>query len=430
MSKNRLFLIIQREYLSIVAKKSFILITLLSPFIILLVGAIPALLSQFNSGDIQTIAVADYSNKYGEALVDNDEYRFVKINQPSEKLREYYNSNDDINAIIVIPENVLTGNNVSVFSDNTLSVAFTSYVKNCLDKELSEAKMQSYDMPDLQKIIDECNVEVNLESIKWNESGDETSSSSEIAMLIGLALSFLTYMFVLMYGAMIMSSVIEEKTNRIVEVIISSCKPVELMLGKIIGVGLVGITQILIWGLILGISSVVLGATLLPEMGDMAATTGSQMPTDGDFIGIIKDLAGINYFKILLCFIIYFIGGYLLYASIFAGLASAVDQASDASQFTSPLMMVVIIALYVGLACMENPNGQLAVWASMIPFTSPIVMMIRLPFDLPIWQLALSMVILFATVAFFIVVSAKIYRTGILLYGKKNSFKDIFRWIK
>lgn len=236
-------------------------------------------------------------------------------------------------------------------------------------------------------------------------------------MIFGIALSFITYMFVIMYGAMIMNSVIEEKTNRIVEVIVSSCTPFQLMMGKIIGVALVGLTQFAIWVLIIG---AVVGITGLSVGG---------VGSDG-IAAVLQAVGSINITYILICFVIYFIGGYLLYASLFAGFGSAVDQASDASQFSTPIIMIMIIALYAGMACMENPNGTMAMWCSIIPFTSPIVMMVRLPYGVPFLQLALSIVLLYATAAFMIWISSRIYRTGILLYGKKHSLKEIFKWIK
>ncbi|MDD6132843.1 MAG: ABC transporter permease, partial [Bacteroidales bacterium] len=295
---------------------------------------------------------------------------------------------------------------------------------------LSEVKMSSYNLPELDKIIKDCNVEVNIDTVKWSGEDEETSSSAGISMVIGLILSLVTYMFVLMYGAMIMSAVIEEKTNRIIEVIVSTCKPVELMLGKIIGVGLVGLTQILIWSVILGIIGVVMGFSFMPDMSDATMMSNQAALTSSDFGDIWNIITGINYAQILFFFVLYFIGGYLLYASLFAAFGSAVDQASDASQFTTPVMMIIIAGLYVGMACIENPNGQLAFWSSMIPFTSPIVMMIRLPFDTPVWEMILSLAILYGSVALIVYFSAKIYRTGILLYGKKNSVKDLFKWLK
>ena len=236
---------------------------------------------------------------------------------------------------------------------------------------------------------------------------------------------------------MIMNSVVEEKTNRIVEVIVSSCKPMELMMGKIIGVGLVGLTQFAIWVVLLSIGSVVLSLVAGPAMvtDTSAMTAGMNLPGDsgmgaGMAVEISKALSSINWLSLLGNFVLYFIGGYLLYSSLFAGFGSAVDQASDSSQFTTPIILIMVIALYAGIACIENPSGPMAVWCSIIPFTSPIVMMVRLPFDVPWWQMLLSIVLLYATALLCIWISARIYRTGILLYGKKRSFKEVLKWIK
>ena len=255
-------------------------------------------------------------------------------------------------------------------------------------------------------------------------------------MVLGLVLSLLIYAFVISYGAMVMNSVIEEKTNRIVEVMVSSCKPFQMMMGKITGVGLVGITQFAIWSVMMSvlgsIAAAVLGISL--GAGDIASVTGAQAmiqnPEATDAAtAIMQAVLSINYLPIILCFVVYFVGGYLLYASLFCAFGSAVDQASDASQFMTPIMVIMVLALYAGMACVDNPNGPMAVWCSMIPFTSPVVMMVRLPYDVPAWQLATSFALLYATAAALVWLSGRIYRTGILLYGKKRSFVEIMKWV-
>ena len=254
-------------------------------------------------------------------------------------------------------------------------------------------------------------------------------------MMLGFVLAFVIYMYVIFCGSMIMNNVIEEKTNRIVEVVVSSCRPFHLMLGKIIGVGLAGLTQIAVWIILLAITGAVFGSvlgisgagTMSPEMMGSAVNAAE---VDGVMNEIISQALSINYTPIILNFLLYFIGGYLLYSAIFAALASAVDQASDTSQFLWPVMILIMIAFYAAMGCMTNPNGPMAFWCSMIPFTSPIVMMIRLPFDVPIWQMVLSHLLLFGTALAIVWVAARIYRRGILHYGQKASFKDLFKWIK
>ncbi len=429
--------------MTIVGKKSFIIMTLLIPFLILLVGCIPVLMAYINSSadtTVTRIAVIDESGKYGGAFKDSPNYRFV-IMQGDKAINahEFYkNAGESIDAVMVIPASVLEDQQATIYSENTIDQGTISMLTGCLNDTLARAKIASFNDPDLESKIEQSQVSAQVKSIKWDEKGDEQEQSAQFASILGMILSFLTYTFVLSYGAMIMNSVVEEKTNRIVEVIVSSCRPMELMMGKIIGVGLVGLTQFAIWVVLLGIGYVVLGLVAGGAMAvsnPEAITAGMNMPGGTDMAsGAIGDvmtaLAGINWLSLLGNFVIYFIGGYLLYASLFAGFGSAVDQASDSSQFTMPIILIMIVALYAGFACIENPSGPMAVWCSIIPFTSPIVMMVRLPFDVPWWQLLLSIVLLYATALGCIWISARIYRTGILLYGKKRSFKEVLKWIK
>ena len=435
---KRLKLIIAHEYMMIVGKKSFIVMTLLIPFIVVLVGAVPVLLAYLNNNTdsrVEHIAVIDKSG-YGAALKDNDRYRFVvlnAVNDTAASAREFYNkSSKQLNAVVVIPPDVMESRQVNVYSDETLDMSTIGYVNSCLSDTLSGARVASYGIDNLQQIINETQVDVDVKSIKWDAAGGEQESSAEFAMILGMILSLVTYTFVLMYGAMIMNSVVEEKTNRIVEVIVSSCKPVELMLGKIIGVGLVGLTQFAVWTVLLGVGTSLLGlfgaaAAPAPGPAAMAAAASDGGP---DMAAILTMIKSVNYASLLTNFVLYFVGGYLLYASLFAAFGSAVDQASDASQFTTPVILIMVVALYAGMACIENPHGPMAIWCSIIPFTSPVVMMTRLPYDVPLWQQALSIVLLFAAAGLFTWMAARIYRTGILLYGKKRSFKDLIHWIK
>ena len=437
---NKLRLIIQHEYMTIVGKKSFIIMTLLIPFLILIVGCIPVLLAYINSSadtSVTRIAVIDESGKYGSAFKNSPNYRFV-IMQGDKKVNahEFYkNAGESIDAVMVIPANVLDNQQATIYSENTIDQGTISMLTNCLSDTLARAKIASFNDPDLESKIEQSQVDAQIKSIKWDEKGDEQEQSATIASVLGMVLALLTYTFVLSYGAMIMNSVVEEKTNRIVEVIVSSCKPMELMMGKIIGVGLVGLTQFAIWAVLIGIGMSVLGvfglaAAGTPDVGAMTAGMQANSSVSSDIADIMKGIMGINWLSLLGNFVIYFIGGYLLYASLFAGFGSAVDQASDSSQFTMPIILIMIIALYAGIACIENPSGPMAVWCSIIPFTSPIVMMVRLPFDVPWWQLLLSIVLLYATALGCIWISSRIYQTGILLYGKKRSFKEVLKWVR
>lgn len=435
---EKLKLIILREYMSIVGRRSFIVMTLLIPVIMILCMALPAAIGYFNNSasEAQTVAVIDESGRYGGAIADDELYHFVPLRADTvANPHDFYKKADgQLAAVVVIPADVDSTAAVTVYSENTINLALKERIARQLSDTLTRARVASYGVPGLQKMMDDANVSVDLKSVKWNAEGDESQSSTEVALVVGLILAFLTYMFVLLYGAMIMNGVIEEKTNRIVEVIVGSCKPFQLMMGKIIGVALVGLTQLAIWVVIMvvvgGVLSAIFGPAALTATSPDGAADMAAAADDFDMAAVMQAVSSVNYVYILVSFVFYFIGGYLLYASLFAGFGSAVDQASDASQATTPIIMIMVVALYAGMACIENPGGPMAVWCSMIPFTSPVVMMVRLPYDVPLWQLVLSIVLLYATAAACVWLAARIYRTGILLYGKKHSFKEIMRWIK
>ena len=434
---NKLRLIIAREYMSIVGRKSFIFLTLGMPLLIIFIMAVPIGLAWLNDkgSDTQKIAVIDETGRYAAALKSDDMYNFVAIKGDTvTNAREFYDkANGSLDAIIIIPRDVDSTGVVNIFSEGTITPALVSSVRNVLSDTIETAHLTAMGIPNIQEMVDKAHVDVDVRSIMWSEAGDEKESSTEAAMGLGLMLSIFTYMFVLMYGAMIMNSVIEEKTNRIVEVVVSSCRPFQLMLGKIIGVGLVGLTQMAIWIVLLVVVAMVAGSAfgignVSPDVVSPEALASAK--DMGAMEAIVRETLSINYTPIIVGFILYFIGGYLLYSSLFAGLGSAVDQPSDSSQFTTPVILIMLIAFYAGMACMENPSGPTAVWCSIIPFTSPVVMMIRLPFGVPFWQLALSLGLLFGTALAITWLAARIYRRGILHYGKKASFADLFKWMK
>ena len=435
---NKLRLIIAREYMSIVGRKSFIFLTLGMPLLFILIMAVPIGLAYLNDkgSETQQIAVIDETGRYAAALKSDDMYNFVAIKGDTvTNAREFYDkSNGSLDAVIIIPRDVDSTGVVNIFSEGTITPALVSSVRNVLSDTIETAHLTAMGIPNIQEMVDKAHVDVDVRSIKWSEAGGEQESSTNVAMGLGLMLSIFTYMFVLMYGAMIMNSVIEEKTNRIVEVVVSSCRPFQLMLGKIIGVGLVGLTQMAIWIVLLVIVGTIAGSAFgLNSVAspDAIAAAGAGAAANAEGMdGFMREVMSINFMPIIVNFILYFIGGYMLYSALFAGLGSAVDQASDSSQFTTPVILIMLIAFYAGMACMENPSGPTAVWCSIIPFTSPVVMMIRLPFGVPLWQLILSLVLLFGTALAITWLAARIYRRGILHYGKKASFGDLFKWMK
>ena len=418
---NKLLLIIQREYTTLVARKSFIVITLLIPFLFVAIGAVPVLISEWNnSGSAEAVTVIDETGRLAGVIPDTESFRFIPLKGEagSTDVKSFFDqAGESMSALVVIPANVLDSAKVNIYSKSTVNMALVSHVTESLNDTLTAVKIASMGVPNLDKMVKEAQVDIDVNSVKLSDDGTESEASTTAAMVLGMVLAFITYMFVLTYGAMIMNSVIEEKTNRIVEVIVSSCKPFQLMMGKIIGVALVGLTQFLIWAILISVAVGGLGISLANDsMSDLAV--------------VFNAIQSVNLVSIFTCFVVYFLGGYLLYASLFAGFGSAVDQASDASQFTSPIIIVMVVALYAGIGCMENPNGSMAMWCSMIPFTSPIVMMVRLPYDVPFWQIAVSVALLYGTAFGLVWVSSRIYRIGILRYGKKFTFKEIMGWVK
>lgn len=431
---SKLMLIVRREYMAIVASKSFLAMTLLSPLILLLCAALPIGMAYINeqNADQETVTVIDQSAaRYGLALKSSSQFKYVQLSagagQQVNPKQFHDKSGGGTAAIVVIPPDVDSTLNVGVYSDNTISASLKSDIARALSDTLSAARIAAYHIPNLQKMVEDATVDINVQEVKWGDDGSESASSTEVAMVIGMAFALIIYLFVLSYGAMVMNSVVEEKSNRIVEVMVSSCKPFELMMGKIVGVGLAGLTQFAVWTVLLAVIGSVAGAAL--GIGALAGGNAAAATAAPDGLhGLMQAVLSVNYLPLLLCFVAYFVGGYLMYASIFSAFGSSVDQASDASQFLTPIMLLLVVALYAGMACIETPNGPMAVWCSMIPFTSPIVMMVRLPYDVPAWQLLTSLALLYATAALMVWVSGRIYRTGILLYGKKHSLAEIVRW--
>lgn len=422
---SKIGLIIQKEYLRRVNKKSFLIFTFLTPLLIVLLVAMPLWLSTIKDTEVKNIAVVDVTGKYGSVLKDRDNYHFINV----KKQTGAFNPNDQKNiyAFVMIDADLLLHpDKISIYSDKQITSDLKNYIADQLNKYLSNEKLASYNIPDLKRIIQDSQIQLDIQTIVRKENGKDKTTSSEFATAVGLVATFMIYMFIFMYGAMVMRGVMEEKTSRIVEVLVSSVKPIELMLGKIIGIALVGLTQFLLWvilsvGVLLGIG-LIIGIPLLSD-------TSAQMPS-GVAHDIMQMAGGVNFAEIILYFVLYFLGGYLLYSSLFAAVGSAVDSETDTQQFMLPITIPIIFAMYAGIYSAQNPDGPLAFWCSLIPFTSPIVMMVRLPFDVPLWEKLLSLTLLVLTFLGTTWMAAKIYRTGILMYGKKVNYKELLKWLR
>lgn len=439
---SKISLIIKREYSTRVMKKSFILLTFLTP--VLMVGMISLIvfLGTIKDDKVKKIIVVDKTQLYKDVLKNNESYIFQFSDASVDELRKQNEEESEFAALLYISKDLSVDSTAAVmYSDKQVNLELKTYVSGLLNKYIEQQKLAVYNIPNLKEMVDKSQTDINLKTIKWGEDGKEKEASAELALVIGMITAFIIYMFIVIYGAQVMTGVVQEKTNRIVEVMISSVKPFELMMGKIIGIAMVGLTQFLMWVLLTGAIMFGLSSAFakdidmdsvkkVQEMGQMGM---QSMPND-DVMSKVQDvtvaLQGLDFVQIITLFIIYFLGGYLLYASLFAAIGSAVDNETDTQQFSMPIMLPIIFAIYAGIFSAENPDGPLAFWCSMIPFTSPIVMMVRLPFDVPFWQIALSVSILILSFIGTTWMAGKIYRTGILMYGKKTTWKEMWKWLK
>ncbi|MDR0412547.1 MAG: ABC transporter permease, partial [Dysgonamonadaceae bacterium] len=368
-------IIIKREYLVRVRKKSFIILTFLMP--VLFVGMIlgTLLLARLNEGTAKNIVVADATGEYFPVLQNTDQYHFVRDKEGFEAFRK--ESDEAVYATLVISGDLLADPGaIALYSWQQVTPGTSAAIAAQLNAYLSEKKLASYNIPGLKSILEESKISVAMKNIRLNDDGRETETSAEFAMITGMVFTTLIYMFIFVYGAMVMQGVLEEKTNRIVEVMVSSVKPFDLMMGKLIGIGLVGLTQFGLWGILIG-GVGLLGVGALTGLGGMFATIAAFL-TNG------------NLLETCLYFILFFIGGYLIYASLFAAAGSIVNSQEDTQQYMMPVTVLILFAFYAGFYSAQNPDGPLAFWTSLIPFTSPVVMMTRLPYGVPWWELGLS----------------------------------------
>lgn len=412
---GKIWLVARREFSVRVKKRSFIVMTILMPFLMAALVLMPMFLAMIKDGDRKTVAVVDNTGLYAPALKSNASYLFV----PTEKMTAGMRSDStDIDAVVHITGNLVDNPaGAAIYSREEIPADLTEYVGAVLTEEARKEKFARYDIPGLDAIIADVQQPVAVATIRWTDDGEQQSMADLIAAT-GMLLTFLTYLFVMSYGGMVLQSVAEEKSNRIVELMVSSVRPYQLMMGKIIGIGLVGLFQMLVWAVMLAVIFMGVGA-----MSD----TGVSADSVAEIFSAVLSLPLV---EIVTLFVLYFIGGYLLYASILAACGASVNDAQDSQQFLMPVMVLMLFAFYAGFYGSTNPDGPLAYWCSFIPFTSPIVMMVRVPYGIPVYEEILSIALLYVSALVLLALSAKVYRTGILMYGKKISFKEMLRWLK
>jgi ABC-2 type transport system permease protein len=448
---NKISVIIKREYVTRVRKKSFIIMTLLAPLLMALIFIVPALVMSNEDKDFKKIAVIeDGSNNFNNVIPDTKDADYVYLeNTDINNLIKNFEQAGYYGILYISPEVI---NTPQLYSKKQPPIGLLDHISNSMEKEIEKQKLLNYNIQNLDSILKEIRTKVSIHTNIVDEAGKATETSTGIAMALAYLGGFLMYMLVFMFGAQVMRGVIEEKTSRVVEVIVSSVKPVQLMMGKIIGIALVGLTQFMIWVfLTMGIVGIV--KTTFLKKTDMtevvqnipqnvmsenqpaasAETTpqaAGMSPELAEFSKIFDNAMNQNWLLIITSFIFYFITGYLLYASIFAAIGSAVDNETETQQFMLPVTIPIILGLMVAIGTMQNPESSVSFWFSIIPLTAPIVMMARIPFGVPYWQIAVSMVLMVVTFLAFVWMAAKVYRTGILMYGKKSSWKEIWKWLR
>ena len=414
---HKIWLIIKREYLVRVRKKSFIIMTILGPILMAALLIVPTFLAT-QTQENRIIAL----NKDANYILEDSEFmHFTTIPTSEAELLKTDFSESPFYALLYID-----GENFTLYSNQQISLSVSKSIERQLEQLIEHEKLKLLGI-DLQ-ILEDASTEINITTKIISEDGNTSNSQAEASMGIGFLSGILIYMFIFMYGTMVMRGVIEEKTSRIVEVIISSVKPFQLMMGKILGVALVGLTQFVLWILLTIIISTVAELAFLDA--NVMATEMNSSDQSVILAQVAELTGGINLVQIFLAFIFYFLAGYLMYSALFAAVGSAVDAEADTQQFVLPITIPLILSFVLITPIMENPDGTLAFWMSMIPFTSPVIMMVRLPFGVANWELALSIGILIASFIATTWLAGRIYRTGILMYGKKATYKEIWKWLK
>ncbi|MCI5978115.1 MAG: ABC transporter permease [Bacteroidales bacterium] len=417
MFKN-IGIIIGREYYQRVHRKSFIISTLLMPIVLVALMALPALIMIMAEPDNNRIAVIDRSGVVLPALAGNEEMTFV----PTDLSLDSAKVSEDYDAVLVIGPDIITNpSNVQIYTHNAMSMPTSQVISQQIASAVESKRLEKYNIANLDKIMAEVKADVTLREFRL-EDGEETESSSIASYAISLITMMILYMFILMYGQMVMTSIIEEKNNRVLEVVVSSVRPTALMMGKISGIGLVALTQMVIWGIII-YAFTAFGMPLL--ISDMSG--GADM----DAMAAIQSIGNVGYMmSIFATMTLLMLLGYLFYASIYAAIGAAVDNIQDASQLQTFAIVPIIASLIFGMGACTDPNSAMSFWMSMIPLTSPMVMMARVPAGVPGWELALSLAILAVFTVLTIWLSAKIYRVGIFMYGKKPTPRDLIRWAR
>lgn len=438
---GKIAIIAGREFNERVRKKSFIITTILMPIAFVAIMFVPVLMMNIQSDEKHEVVVVDQSGTIAPKMQDSATIHYTHSNSTLEELTA---EQQDIFGILIIGSDVATNpSNVQLLTYESSTINIESEITDQIRTILEAEKLKAYNIEDIDAILEAIKTPVSLKVKQLGESGETKESSSILNIALAYIFGFLIYMFVFLYGNMVMQGVIEEKSNKVMEVMVSSVKPFQLMMGKILGIASVAVTQFVIWVVFIlvvggvamslfGVSDMMAAATASAAMDPAAMMGAAEMPAmDGELLAVLGTITDPAYLlRILGGFLVYFIGGYLLYAAMFAAVGSAVDNEKDTNNLQLPITIPLILAIFVMMSAMQDPHGPLAFWFSLIPFTSPVVMMVRLPYGVPGWELALSIGLLVVTFVAMVYLAGKIYRVGVFMYGKKPTLGELAKWIR
>lgn len=435
---SKIGIIIGREYTERVKKKSFIISTIITPVLMIVLMMAPAFMMLFTGSGVKEIYVIDDSGIVMPQLKNDDDVHFITTKLNVDSARK--DLTDKFGILYIGRDIVNQPSSARLYTNESSSMSIESNINSQLQRIIENEKLKAYKIDNINKILEEVKTPVNVQTFKNDQtkSDEMNATSSEASYFIGMILGLILYMFLFIYGAMVMQSVIEEKNSRVLEIMVSSVRPFDLFMGKIIGVALVAVTQIVIWGILLSLVAAIVLPMCIPEnvmtsmaqlnAGNFNAASSSIDVNMLQALSIVTNLWFIV--KMFIYLILFLIGGYLLYSAMFAAVGSCVDNPQDAGQLQLPITIPIILSFIVSFSVINDTNSQLAIWFSIIPFTSPIVMMARIPFGVPFWQIVLSLILLYATFIGVVWLAAKIYRVGIFMYGKKPTYKEIYKWMK
>ena len=435
-------LIIGREYRERVFKKSFLITTIVMPLLMIAMGAAPTLIMEFAESETKKITVIDESGIVAPKLTSDEEIVFEAATGDLQQTLVEASQNEESFGVLHIGKDIVANpNDARLYTSSSSSIMLEEAIADQIEAVIESERLKAYNIDNIDEILEKVKARVHLTTFRTDKEEESSASSAAASSLVGLILGFMLYFFLAIYGSMVMQSVIDEKSSRILEVMVSTVRPFEMLMGKVLGVAAVAATQVMVWGVLIILFSAVIVPAMLPEnilegvtqvqAGGDVATLAAQQDVSPEMLTALASALDAGGIATTICTVLlFFVGGFLLYASLSAAVGASVDEAQDAQQLTIPITLPIIAAFIVTMLVMKDPNSPVVFWCSMIPFTSPIVMVARIPSGIPAWEIALSIALLYATFVVCIWAAAKIYKVGIFMHGTKPTFKDLWRWLK